>query len=149
MRQPLRAGGISWLRAAQICQSFATSKKRNWRRVRLGPLEERRWRGLQFSGRFLPWLGAAVVPLSLACNYSLIPTRRVDHHGPPHHRPLAGNERLFLCENARPRIAHILPHMEDLGRRVSDPDDDLKYFKWKRRLGMFMCGQNFNFKLFL
>ena len=44
---------------------------------------------------------------------------------------------------------HFLPHMEDLGRRVSDPDDDLKYFKWKRRAGIFMRGQNFKLKLFV
>ena len=52
------------------------------------------------------------------------------------HHTCERNERLFLCENARP-TNRPLPYR-------SDPDDDLKYFKWKRRQGIFMRGQNFN-----
>ena len=51
----------------------------------------------------------------------------------------------FFVKTPDQPTAHFLhTHMEDLGRRVSDPDDDLKYFKWKRRPGIFMRGQNFN-----
>ena len=80
-----------------------------------------------------PWLGAAV-PLS--CLQLLFDTHTTDHRAWATTPFPLRNERLFLCENARP-TSRPLPYR-------SDPDDDLKYFKWKRRSGIFMRGQNFN-----